>query len=117
MNIKRSIGIILVLFFVGSTMSMSFARTFRDAAVDRNAAKKEQVSFFSLFEAMGGKGSMVQWVQDKTPKLANTDYTHFNFIGAHKAGNLILEFLLSNYNEYLLDESTSLSTSSKAVLD
>lgn len=67
----------------------------------RKVAEEKEVAFFSFYEAMGGKGSMVKWVEEYSPKLANSDYTHFNFEGAEKAGNLLLDFLLKGYDNYL----------------
>lgn len=56
-------------------------------------------AFWSLYDAMGGSGSMVKWVEGDTV-LANKDYTHFNFKGAHKVGNLLYAKLLSEYRDY-----------------
>lgn len=66
----------------------------------RKVAARENVSFFSFYEAMGGEGSMVQWVEEKEPRWANLDYTHFNFRGAHQAGKLLLSYLMNAYEEY-----------------
>jgi len=63
----------------------------------RKAAKENNAAFFSLYEAMGGYGSMIEWVERKEPSLANTDYTHFNFEGAEAAGHLLLSALLDAY--------------------
>lgn len=65
----------------------------------RNAAKENNAAFISLYEAMGGAGSMIEWVEQKKPSLANTDYTHFNFDGAKEAGHLLLSALLGAYND------------------
>ncbi|KAA3640471.1 MAG: hypothetical protein DWQ02_02015, partial [Bacteroidetes bacterium] len=59
----------------------------------REVAQEKEVAFFSFYEAMGGRDSMVDWVEKKEPRLANTDYTHFNFEGAEKAGHLFLQYL------------------------
>ncbi len=66
----------------------------------REVAQEKEVAFFSFFEAMGGKGSMVDWVEKEKPRLANTDYTHFNFEGAEKAGYLLLEYLFEALDFY-----------------
>lgn len=66
----------------------------------RRVAAQENVSFFSFYEAMGGAGSMVRWVDEKEPRWANLDYTHFNFRGAHQAGKLLLSYLMNAYEEY-----------------
>lgn len=56
-------------------------------------ALKTGVSFWSLYSAMGGDGSMVAWADGEQP-LANKDYTHLNHRGAEKVGNLLYDFLL-----------------------
>ncbi len=76
----------------------------RITAVQRNAAEASEAAFFSIYEAMGGAGTMTKWVDTEVPPLANSDYTHFNFKGSEKVGNLLLEFLLSGYEEYLREQ-------------
>lgn len=71
----------------------------------RKAASENGAAFFSLYEAMGGAGSMIDWVGRK-PSLANLDYTHFNFEGAKEAGNLLLEALLGAYNHWSSEHVT-----------
>lgn len=66
----------------------------------KSAAANCGVAFFSLFEAMGGEGSMVRWVKEEKPALANLDFTHVNGLGAAKIGNLIHAFLINGYKEY-----------------
>ncbi len=66
----------------------------------QRVAIKTQVAFFSLYEAMGGEGSMVDWVERKRPRLANFDYTHFNFKGAEIAGNYVFHYLMQALSEY-----------------
>jgi len=58
----------------------------------RRAAFRCGVSFFSIYEAMGGEGSMVEWVERRL--LANRDYTHFNFEGAERISEFLMQFLL-----------------------
>ena len=67
----------------------------------RRAAAHCEVAFFSLFDAMGGEGSMVRWVNEEKPALANLDYTHVNGIGAAKLAGFIQKFLLDGYQQYL----------------
>ncbi len=64
----------------------------------KNAAMQTEVSFFNLYQAMGGEGSMVKWVEEL--KLANDDYIHFNFKGARNASNLIFSFLDKEYLKF-----------------
>lgn len=65
----------------------------------RRMAKDNKIAFWSLYDAMGGYGSMVKWVQGDTA-YANKDYTHFNFKGAHKAGKMLFTKLMDEYNAY-----------------
>ena len=70
--------------------------------VQRAVAQKTGVAFFSLYDAMGGPGSMVRWVQEERPRLANYDYTHFNFTGARVASDLLAAYLLDGYEEFII---------------
>ena len=72
----------------------------------RRAAERTNSTFFSFYEAMGGEGSMVEWVENRQPRLGNLDYTHFNFSGAREAAMLLLDFLLTGY-EQSMDTSDS----------
>lgn len=63
-------------------------------------ARKQDVAFFSLYHAMGGEGSIVSWVQDSIPKLANADYTHMNHHGAKVLAKFIEDYLNRSYDEY-----------------
>ncbi|MGB3946957.1 MAG: hypothetical protein WBM13_03165 [Bacteroidia bacterium] len=65
----------------------------------KRLAKNNKIAFWSLYDAMGGYGSMVKWVQGDTV-LANKDYTHFNFKGAHKAGKMLFTKLMDEYKAY-----------------
>jgi len=65
----------------------------------KKMAEKTGTAFWSLYDAMGGSGSMVKWVQGDTV-YANRDYTHFNFRGAPKVGKLLYTKLMSEYADY-----------------
>lgn len=80
----------------------------RITAAQRAAAENSQVAFFSLYEAMGGEGTMVNWVEKNRPKLANPDYTHFTFKGADEMSDLLLEFILTNYMDYVVNYAEEL---------
>ena len=67
--------------------------------VQKKMAKENKLAFWSLYDAMGGSGSMVKWVEGDTV-LANKDYTHFNLRGAHKIGKLLFNKLMSEYHDY-----------------
>ncbi len=65
----------------------------------RSMAKNNKIAFWSLYDAMGGYGSMIKWVEGDTV-LANKDYTHFNYKGAHKVGKMLFNKLMKEYEEY-----------------
>lgn len=75
----------------------------------KRMAKNNKIAFWSLYDAMGGNGSMVKWVEGDTV-LANKDYAHFNFRGAHKAGKLLFNKLMSEYKEFNEKKSFSALT-------
>jgi lysophospholipase L1-like esterase len=66
--------------------------------VMRKAAITNEVAFISLYELMGGNGSMARWVEKERPRLASTDYTHFNLDGADKISREILNIFLLQTN-------------------
>lgn len=61
-------------------------------------------AYYDLFEAMGGEGSMIRWVQSDPP-LASTDYVHFTPAGARKAAEKLFEILEADKNEYFQSRS------------
>jgi lysophospholipase L1-like esterase len=67
----------------------------------KKIADEHGVAFFSLFDAMGGVGSMRSWVQDSIPKLANTDYTHMTHKGSDYLAQFIYQYLQDSYAHYL----------------
>jgi lysophospholipase L1-like esterase len=67
----------------------------------KKIAAEQGVAFFSLFDAMGGVGSMRSWVQDSIPKLANTDYTHMTHKGSDYLAQYIYQYLQDSYAHYL----------------
>jgi len=56
--------------------------------VQKEAALEKGCAFWNLYEAMGGEGSMIQWVE-RQPPLGNTDYVHFTPLGADYVGSLL----------------------------
>lgn len=56
-------------------------------------------SFWNLYEAMGGEGSMVQWVAAR-PQLAGEDYVHFTHKGAEHVSDLLYETIDTYYKYY-----------------
>lgn len=61
-----------------------------------NIAKKTDIAFWNLFEAMGGENSMVEWV-DSNPPRAFKDYIHFNDIGAKLEAEMLFNELMEIY--------------------
>ena len=68
-------------------------------STQKRIAKENKLAFWSLYDAMGGSGSMVKWVEGDTT-FANKDYTHFNYKGAHKVGKLLYSKLMCQYSDY-----------------
>ena len=60
--------------------------------VQRELAAEHGCAFFSLRQAMGGPGSMKQWVKDG---LGNPDHVHFTREGYGKLADLFVDDLLS----------------------
>ena len=69
---------------------------FKLLKAQQNIAVETKIAFWNLFEAMGGKNSMPEWV-DANPPLAFKDYIHFNNEGAKKIGDMLSEALISAY--------------------
>ncbi len=65
----------------------------------KNAALKAGFAFFDLFDAMGGEGAMIKWVNED-PRYALTDYTHFNKKGGKKVAEWIYNAIMSDYNNW-----------------
>lgn len=53
----------------------------------RVAALESGVAFWDMFRSMGGRGSMVKWVESD-PQLAGEDYIHFTPRGARRISEL-----------------------------
>lgn len=56
-------------------------------------------AFWNMYEAMGGEGSMVRWV-DSRPQLAGEDYVHFTHKGAERISDLLYETIDTYYKYY-----------------
>jgi len=66
--------------------------------MQRRLAIQNKIMFWNMFEAMGGEGTMVQWVQSKKP-LANKDYTHLTFRGGKQLASLFCKALIREVNK------------------
>jgi hypothetical protein len=65
-------------------------------AAQQQLAQQTHAAYWSLYAAMGGRNSMVNWVENK-PALANRDYTHVNRRGANKMAQLLFTYLMQQY--------------------
>ena len=59
----------------------------------KKIAHDADIAFWNLFEAMGGKNSMVEWVNANPPR-AFRDYTHFNDVGAKMEAKMLFDELM-----------------------
>jgi len=64
----------------------------RDAAFQTNSA------FFDMYDCMGGKNSMLSWVDQG---IAATDYIHFSPAGARKIAVLFYSAIMNDYNLFI----------------
>ena len=64
----------------------------------KKMAAEEQIAYWSMYDAMGGKDSMVRWVEIG---LAGSDYVHFTRAGANKMGKILYEWLMSYHPQPL----------------
>lgn len=65
----------------------------------RLIAAESGVAFWSMFDAMGGEGSIVKMVEG-TPREANGDYTHINFLGGRRLAGYFYDALVKGKEEY-----------------
>ncbi len=61
----------------------------------RSAAFETNSAFFDMYDCMGGKNSMLSWVDQG---IAATDYIHFSPAGARKIAVLLYSALINDYN-------------------
>jgi lysophospholipase L1-like esterase len=66
-------------------------------AIQHAFAMQEEVNFWNLFNAMGGKNSMMKWVKMKPP-LANVDYTHLTHKGARTIAKSLFDQIMLVYD-------------------
>ncbi|GAB4132602.1 MAG: hypothetical protein Fur0015_06060 [Ignavibacteriales bacterium] len=60
--------------------------------VQRKIAINSKVAFWNMYEAMGGKNSMVKWV-DNSPSYGLKDYVHFTSLGGKRIAELMFDAL------------------------
>ncbi|MEC4117683.1 hypothetical protein VSP20_11995 [Myroides phaeus] len=76
----------------------------------RAYAMEAHAGFFNLYQAMGGSGSMIKWVEE-APTKANKDYTHFNHRGAQVIAQMIFKQLEEGYEDYKKKNGNKTTTS------
>ena len=65
--------------------------------VQNRIALETQTNFWSLYNAMGGRNSMIRWAT-ANPPLANVDYTHLTHKGATQVARILFEKLMQVYD-------------------
>lgn len=80
----------------------------------QKAVNEAGAAFWNMFAAMGGNGSMVQWVKAR-PQLAGEDYIHFTHKGAQRISEILYGtidvyykyYRFRNYERYNMADSIS----------
>jgi hypothetical protein len=67
--------------------------------VQREIAQKTGITFWDMYEAMGGENSIVKYVDSK-PALAAKDYTHLTYWGGKKLAVKLANAILHERNKY-----------------
>lgn len=67
--------------------------TYEILDAQKEIAKKANVAYWSLFDAMGGKDSMGKWV-DSAPPMALKDYRHFTHEGGKIVAKLFFDAII-----------------------
>jgi hypothetical protein len=65
----------------------------------RDIALRDGIAFWNMYDVMGGRNSMQEWVS-QNPPLAMPDYTHLSNAGAEMIGKMFVESLLNYYDHY-----------------
>lgn len=66
-------------------------------AAQERVATEKGVGFYNLFQGMGGRNSMIQWVKDD---LARRDYAHPNRKGAKQMANILQKYFIESYETF-----------------
>lgn len=64
----------------------------------KRIVEKTKITFWNLWEAMGGENSMDQWV-NSAPPLALKDYSHFTQLGGQRISQLLFESVMYHYQK------------------
>ena len=63
-------------------------------------AYNNKASFYNQYASMGGKNSLVKWVE-QNPPMANKDYIHPNAKGAEELGKYLFDAVMKEYRKYV----------------
>jgi len=81
----------------GEYQTWPFLEDVRDAL--KTAAFAEKCAFWDIYAIMGGRNSMISWVEN-SPPFAAPDYTHFTPKGARKVAEIFYHSLMSEYDAW-----------------
>lgn len=70
------------------------------------AAMETGCMYFDMYEVMGGKNTMPDWVA-ADPPLAAPDYIHFSRLGAQKMAEILVEKLMDRYTEFKTNQAVN----------
>ncbi len=73
----------------------------------RSAANGAGAAYWDIYGAMGGSGSMLDWV-GSNPPLAGSDYVHFTPRGSVRVGEMFNDSFLLYYDYYLWRKKNNL---------
>jgi lysophospholipase L1-like esterase len=88
----------------GKMMTYPYLESVRNAL--KEASFESGAGFWDLFEVMGGRNSMISWVESDPP-FAGADYVHFNYRGTKRVSELFLKALWNDYNEFEKEVNTN----------
>jgi lysophospholipase L1-like esterase len=71
----------------------SIVKCLKEAALENGAA------FWSMYDVMGGKNSMIKWAEHQ-PAWASKDYVHFTRQGANRIAELFVQTFMIYYDYY-----------------
>jgi lysophospholipase L1-like esterase len=88
----------------GVYQTWPYLEAVRDAM--KEAAFAQDCGFWDMYEVMGGKNSMISWV-NSNPPYAGTDYTHFTPGGAKRIADLFYKSLMKEFDAWKNAKSSS----------
>ncbi|MFN6379143.1 MAG: GDSL-type esterase/lipase family protein [Flavobacteriales bacterium] len=81
----------------GNYQTWPYLEAVRDAM--KEAAFAQGCGFWDMYEVMGGRNSMVSWV-NSNPPYAGPDYTHFTPGGAKRVADLFFKSLMKEFDAW-----------------